>query len=122
MIRGEIWWADFGIPFGREPGFERPVLIVQGDDFNRSNIHTIVVVPLTTNLRLEEAPGNVLIEKEESTLSKDSVAVVSQIYAIDKRRMLEKVRRIDARVLDQVEQGLLLVLGIRKIGRAFGVQ
>ena len=95
MIRGELWWADFGIPFRSEPGFRRPVLIIQNDDFNKSNIGTIVVMPLTTNLLLEEAPGNVLIEKEDSNLSRDSVAVVSQLYAIDKMRLIERISKIN---------------------------
>ena len=113
MIRGEIWLADFGIPFGSEPGFNRPVIIVQDNDFNRSRISTIIVIPLTTNLRLEEAPGNVLIEKEESRLTKDSVAVVSQLYAIDKLRMKKKIGKIDTEILSIIEQGILLVLGIK---------
>ena len=112
MIRGEIWWADFGIPFGSEPGFKRPVIVIQNDEFNRSNIHTVIVIPLTTNLRLEDAPGNVLIGKEESDLSKDSVAVVSQLSALDKIRLTEKVRIINSTLLHQIEEGILIVLGI----------
>ncbi len=76
MIRGEIWWADFGIPFGSEPGFYRPVIIIQSDKFNKSAMNTAVVVPLSTNILLADFPGNVLIKKELSNLSKDSVAVV----------------------------------------------
>jgi mRNA interferase MazF len=112
MIRGDIWWADFGIPFGSEPGFRRPVLIVQSDSFNKSQLNTIVVIPLTTNLFLENAPGNMLIEKEESGLTKDSVIVVSQIYAIDRHRLLEHVSSISKTVLAQVEYGIKMVLGI----------
>ena len=112
MIRGELWWADFGIPFGSEPGFRRPVLIVQNDDFNKSRIGTIVVVPLTTNLLLEDAPGNVLIEREESTLSKDSVAVVSQLYALDKKRLIEKISKLNIELMNQIENGIQLVLDI----------
>lgn len=89
MTRGELWWADFGLPFGSEPGFRRPVLIVQDDAFNKSTIHTIIILPLTTNLALAEAPGNVFIEKEETGLTKDSVLVVSQLSAIDKKRLIE---------------------------------
>ena len=63
ISRGEIWWAQLGIPFGSEAGYKRPVLIVQDDSFNESGIRTIVVVPLTTNLRLADAPGNVFIKK-----------------------------------------------------------
>jgi mRNA interferase MazF len=113
MIRGELWWADFGIPFGSEPGFRRPVLIIQNNDFNRSNINTIIVIPLTTNLRYENAPGNIFIEKEDSGLSKDSIVVVSQIYAIDKSRMIEKVKKLSESVIRDIENGILLVLGIK---------
>ena len=120
MTRGDIWWADFGIPFGSEPGFKRPVLIVQNDDFNRSKINTIIVVPLTTNLKLEEAPGNVFLDKEETKLTKDSVAVVSLIYAIDRTRLLERINKIDSALMSEVETGLLLVLGIRNKVKVFG--
>jgi len=113
MIRGELWWADFGIPLGSEPGFRRPVLIIQNNDFNRSNINTIIVIPLTTNLRYENAPGNILIEKEDSSLAKDSIAVVSQIYAIDKSRMIEKVKKLSESLIRDIENGILLVLGIK---------
>lgn len=61
MIRGEIRWANYGIPFGSEPGFYRPVLIIQTDALNISKINTVVVIPFTTNLLLENAPGNVFI-------------------------------------------------------------
>ena len=71
MTRGDIWWIDLGIPFGSEPGFRRPVIIIQDDSFNDSNINTIIVIPLTTNLNLSEAPGNFLLTKKESALSKD---------------------------------------------------
>ncbi len=116
MICGEIRWADFGIPIGSEPGFERPVFIVQDNNFNSSNIRTVIVIPLTTNLNLENAPGNVLIKKEESSLSKDSVAVVSQLYAIDKERIIERIKRIDPEIIYRIEESVMLVLGIKKIG------
>jgi mRNA interferase MazF len=113
MTRGEIWWADFGIPFGSEPGFRRPVLIIQDDSFNKSKINTIVVVPLTTNLVLEDAPGNVLLEKEESGLSKDSVIVVSQIGVLDRKRFIEKSTKVSKGIIEEVEYGIKLVLGIK---------
>jgi mRNA interferase MazF len=112
MIRGEIWWADFGIPFGSEPGFRRPVLIVQDDSFNTSRINTVVIVPLTTNLLLEEAPGNVFIHKEDSGLTKDSVMVASQLYAIDKKRLIERAKYIDPSIIEDVVNGIKKVLGI----------
>jgi mRNA interferase MazF len=112
MTRGDIWWADFGIPFRSEPGFRRPVLILQNDAFTKSKLNTIIVIPFTTNLLLENAPGNILVDKEETKLSKDSVIVVSQIYAIDKRRLVERISTINRSILLEVEYGIELVLGI----------
>jgi mRNA interferase MazF len=112
MTRGEIWWADFGIPFGSEPGFRRPVLIVQDDSFNSSRINTVVVIPFTTNLLYEKSPGNVFVKDDESGLSKDSVIVVSQINAIDRKRLVEKVGSIKRSILEEVVIGLKMVLAI----------
>jgi len=114
MTRGEIWWADFGIPFGSEPGFKRPVLIVQDDEFNRSAISTIVIIPFTTNLELAQAPGNVFFESIETGLSKDSVLVVSQITAIDRKRVFEKISRTDKKFFGEIEEGIRIVLGMKK--------
>ena len=114
MTRGDLWWADFGVPSGSEPGFRRPILIVQDDDFNRSTIGTVIVLPLSTNLGLEAAPGNVFLDKGTTGLSKDSVAVVSQLYAVDRRRLSERISRLEPRLLEEIEDGLFLVLGIRK--------
>jgi mRNA interferase MazF len=112
MTRGELWWTDFGLPFGSEPGFRRPILIVQDDAFNKSKINTVIIVPLTTNLALAEAPGNVLLEKEESGLTKDSVLVVSQLSAIDKKRLIEFAGKIEKQTIEEVEEGIKLVLGM----------
>jgi len=112
MTRGEIWWADFGIPYGSEPGFTRPVLIVQDDTFNRSRIQTIVVLPLTTNLHLLDAPGNVLLKKKESKLTNDSVIIVAQLYAIDRRKFKEKISKVTKEIMEQVETGMKFVLGM----------
>jgi mRNA interferase MazF len=108
--RGAIWWADLTDPRGSEPGFRRPLLIVQADAFNRSRIQTIVAVVLTSNLRLVEAPGNVLIPARLSGLPKDSVANVSQVITIDRDFLLEPVGKLDAKILRQVGDGLRLVL------------
>jgi mRNA interferase MazF len=113
MTRGEIWWADFGVPFGSETGFRRPVVIIQDDAFNRSKINTVIIIPLTTNLVLAEAPGNVLLEKEESRLTKDSVLVVSQLAAIDRKRLVEQSGKLDKQIIEEAEVGIKLVLGIK---------
>jgi len=114
MTRGEIWWADFGIPFGSEPGFKRPVLVVQDDDFNKSNINTIVIVPFTTNIALAEAPGNIFLEANDTGLTKDSVLVNSQITAIDKKRLIERISRVENRLFGEIEEGIRIILGMKK--------
>jgi mRNA interferase MazF len=110
--RGDIWWADLNEPAGSEPGFRRPVLIVQNDAFNRSRLRTIVAVVLTSNLRLVDAPGNVLLQAKASGLPKDSVANVSQIITLDRNFLSDRAGRIRGRLLSDVESGLRLVLDV----------
>ena len=110
--RGQIWWAELGEPRGSEPGYRRPVLIVQSDAFNRSRLRTTIVVVLTSNLRLVEAPGNVLIPAKTSGLSRDSVANVSQIITIDRDLLTEQAGKLRAPLLRDVESGLRLVLDL----------
>ena len=110
--RGQVWWADLGEPDGSEPGYNWPVLIVQSDAFNRSRLHTVVAVVLSTNTRLLDAPGNVLLPAKATGLPKDSVANVSQVVTIDREFLLELAGRIRGQLLEDVENGLRLVLGL----------
>jgi len=110
MQRGEVWWADLNDPHASEPGFRRPVAIVQADAFNRSRIQTIVCVVLTSNLRLADAPGNVVIPKSESGLPKDSVANVSQIVTIDRSSLTERAGKLKSRLRERIDRGIRLVL------------
>ena len=112
MTRGDIYWADYGIPYGSETGFRRPVVIVQANPFNIKELKTVIVIPLSTNLNLADAPANVFIAKEDCNLPKDSVAVVSQTGAIDKARLSEKAGRISETDLREIENGLRLILNI----------
>ena len=110
--RGQIWWADLGEPVGSEPGCRRPVLVVQNDAFNRSRLHTVLAVVLTSNLRLVEAPGNVLVPAKIAGLPKDSVANVSQIITVDRDFLTEPAGRIRGQLLKDVETGLRLILAL----------
>ena len=112
MTRGELWWADFGISVGSEPGFRRPVLVVQDDVYTHSRLNTVVVVPLTTNLVLQEAPGNVFLSQAESSLAKDSVIVVTQLAAIDKKRLIEDIGKVTRETMEDVETGIAMVSGL----------
>ena len=91
------------------------MLIVQADSFNRSRIATVVVVPFTTNLGLAKAPGNVPADPADTGLSRESVLVVSQVAAIDKRRLLEEHSFLSHHLVRDVEHGLALVLGLRDL-------
>jgi len=112
MRRGEIWWADLPNPVASEPGYRRPLVVIQIDEFNRSRINTIVVVVLTTNLHLSEAPGNVLLKSVQTGLPKDSVANVSQVLTVDKSFLTEKAGKLRKRELLKIESGLRLVMGL----------
>ena len=90
MTRGELRWADLGVPFRSESGFRRPVLIVHDDAYTHSRLNTVIIAPLTTNLLLEDAPGNACLSREESGLSGDSVVVVTRLSALDKERVIER--------------------------------
>ena len=111
VAQGEVWWADLPEPTGSGPGFRRPVVVVQGDALNASRIATVVCVPLTSNLRWAEAPGNVLLPARLTGLPKDSVANVSQIVTLDKTLLAERAGKIPRNKLALVLSGIDLVLG-----------
>jgi mRNA interferase MazF len=111
ISQGEIWWADLSEPVGSEPGFRRPVLIVQGDALNQSRIATAICVPLTSNLKWAAAPGNVVLKAKTTGLAKDSVANVSQIVSVDRILLTERAGKIRRQQLELVFGGIDLVLG-----------
>jgi mRNA interferase MazF len=111
IARGDVCWADLPEPVGSGPGFRRPVLVVQGDALNRSRLATVVCVPLTSNLKWADAPGNVLLPSRSSGLPKDSVAKVSQIVTLDRTLLAERVGRVSKKQLELVFAGVDLVLG-----------
>ncbi len=111
IAQGEIWWADLGEPVGSAPGFRRPVVVIQGDSFNRSRIATVVCVPLTSNMRWADAPGNVALDPSATGLPVDSVANVSQVSTLDRSVLLERVGRLPEHKLDLVLYGIDILLG-----------
>ena len=111
MEQGEIWWASLPEPAGSEPGYRRPVVIVQGDAFNRSRIRTIVCVAVTSNLALADAPGNVLLPKDVAGLPRDSVANVSQVITLDRNFLTERAGRLSLDLLEEILDGIEQVLG-----------
>lgn len=112
MHRGEIWRAALSEPRESEPGFSRPVIIVQTDEFNRSRINTVITVVLTSNLKLARAPGNVLLPSKDTGLPKDYVANVSQVVTLDKTFLTACAGSLPKSFFRRVEAGLRLVLGL----------
>jgi mRNA interferase MazF len=112
VSRGEIWWADLPVPVKSQPGFRRPVVIVQSDSFNQSKINTVVCAVVTSNLKLTEAPGNIFLHSKSSGLPKDPVVNVSQIITIDKSFLSEKAGELNRKMMNSLDQGLRLVLSL----------
>jgi len=111
IAQGEVWWADLPTPVGSGPGFRRPVIVVQGDDLNRSRIATAVCVPLTSNLSWANAPGNVTLSARLTGLPKDSVANVSQIVTLDRDLLTERAGKLPRAKLELLLTGIDVVLG-----------
>jgi mRNA interferase MazF len=106
MVRGELWWADLGLPRGSAPALRRPVLIISADQYNRSNLRTVTVVVLTSNARLAALPGNVVVPADITKLEADSVINVTQIATIDRAALEERIGLIPDWLIAQVDAGL----------------
>jgi mRNA interferase MazF len=111
ISQGDVWWADLDDPTGSEAGYRRPVVVIQGDAFNRSAIGTVVSVPLTSELRWADAPGNVRLPARATGLARDSVANVSLIVAVDRGLLTERVGKLTRSKLELVLAGVDIVLG-----------
>jgi len=111
VAQGEVWWADLPDPTGSGPGFRRPVVVLQGDALNRSRLATVVCIPLTSNLRWANAPGNVVLRARSTGLGRDSVANLSQVITIDKTLLSERMGRLSRSQVDLLLSGLDIVLG-----------
>ena len=109
--QGEVWWADLDEPTGSAPGFRHPVVVVQADALNRSRIGTVVCIPLTSNLKWANAPGNVLLKRKQTRLAKDSVANVSLIVALDREQLTERCAKLPSRQLVAILTGIDVILG-----------
>jgi mRNA interferase MazF len=109
--QAEVWWADLEEPSGSEPEYRRPVVVAQCNAINQSNIATVVCVPLTSNLKWANAPGNVLLRSEETGLPKDSVANVSLVTALDKQVLTDRLRKIPRRRFALILSGIDTILG-----------
>lgn len=116
MIRqGDVFWVDLGEPSGSGPGYRHPHVVIQNNVFNRSRLNTVVVCVLTSNLKRAKAPGNILLEKGEANLPKQSVVNVSQIFTVDKGDLVEKIGTLSHQRVRQILDGILLLMEPRDI-------
>lgn len=113
--QGDVYWVDLGEPSGSEPGYRHPHVVIQNNIFNQSRINTVVVCVLTSNLKRAEVPGNVLLEKREANLAKQSVVNVSQIFTVDKEDLVERIGTLSRARVRQILDGVSLVLEPRDV-------
>jgi mRNA interferase MazF len=112
--QGDIFWIDLGMPKGSEPGYKHPHVVIQNNVFNQSRINTVVVCAVTSNLKLANAPGNILLKKGEGGLKKDSVVNISQIITVDKSDITEKIGRLSPSKVNKIIEGIKLLIEPRE--------
>lgn len=115
--QGDIFWVDLGEPGGSEPGYTHPSVVIQNNMFNHSNINTVVVSTLTSNVKRANVPGNVLLEPGEANLPKPSIVVVSQIFTVDKAQLRDYIGTLSKNRIRQILDGLKLITEPRESPR-----
>ena len=115
--QGDIYWIDLEEPSGSEPGYRHPHVVVQNNVFSMSSIGTVVVCPLTSNLKRANAPGNVLLEKKEANLPRQSVVIVAQLFTVDKRQLTEHIGTLSPKRVREIIKGIQLVIEPRELDK-----
>jgi mRNA interferase MazF len=104
--RGEVWWADLGLPRGSAPALRRPVVIISADAYNRSELHTVTVAVLTTNTQLAALPGNVSVPAHLEAVDADSVVNVTHIATVDRSALEDRMGALPDWLMAHVDAGL----------------
>ena len=110
--RGGVYWVDFSPAKGSEPRGRRPGLVIQCDPLNDSRLNTVIVVAITSTLRLGELPGNITLRKGEANLPKRSVVNITQLKTIDKLSLTEKIGALSKARMKEVQAGMKLVMDL----------
>lgn len=110
--RGQIWWADLREPRGSGPGYRRPIIVIQANSFNKTNLSTVIVAIVTSNMDLGDMPGNVRLTTGTTGLDNDSVVNITQLLTVDRADLVEYVGSVSDRKMDQIDRGLRLVLSL----------
>ncbi|MDK2918510.1 MAG: mRNA interferase MazF [Candidatus Petromonas sp.] len=109
--RGDIFYADLSPVVGSEQGGVRPVLVIQNDIGNKYS-PTVIIAAITSQINKAKLPTHIEIDGKEYGLPKDSVVLLEQIRTIDKRRVIEKICRLDEEMMKKVNDGLMVSLGL----------
>ena len=109
--RGDIFYADLSPVIGSEQGGVRPVLIVQNDVGNRYS-PTVICAAITSQINKAKLPTHIEIDSQQYTLVKDSVILLEQIRTVDKKRLRDKICRLDDGVMRKVDKALLISFGL----------
>ncbi|OQY98285.1 MAG: PemK family transcriptional regulator [Chloroflexi bacterium UTCFX4] len=107
--QGDVFWVDFDDPNGSEPRHTHPSVVIQNNLYNHSQISSVIVCSLTSNVKRAKVPGNVLLEQDEANLPKQSVVLVSQIYTVDKLQLREFIGTLSKRRMRQILDGVRLM-------------
>lgn len=114
MRRGDVWWADLGLPRGSAPALRRPVVVISADSYNRSALRTVTVAAVTTNAQLAALPGNVAVPVDIGLLEADSVVNVTQIATVDRRALEERIGALPDWLMTQLDAGVARALAITR--------
>jgi mRNA interferase MazF len=113
MVKGEIWWAELAPnPRGSEPGKRRPVLVVQGDEFNQRALQTVICAIITSNTRLATTTPNILLQKNDSGLPETEVINFSQIVTLDKSYLTKQVSMVSKPLLVRINESLKTIFDL----------
>jgi mRNA interferase MazF len=110
ITQGDLYWVDLGEPRGSEPGYRHPFVVIQNDAFNKSKINTAVVCALSSNVKLAQAPGNVLLKKGEANLPKASVVNISQVMTVNKAELGTKIGQLSKKRMEEIIDGFQFLL------------
>ena len=109
--RGDIFYADLSPVIGSEQGGVRPVLIVQNDVGNKYS-PTVICAAITSQINKAKLPTHIEIDTVQSTLVRDSAILLEQVRTIDKKRLREKICRLDETLMSRVNNALSVSLGL----------
>lgn len=109
--RGDIYYADLSPVVGSEQGGTRPVLIVQNDTGNRHS-PTVIAAAITSQINKAKLPTHIELSGQSCGLSRDSVILLEQIRTIDKKRLKERMGKLDAAVMDKVDNAIAVSFGL----------